>query len=76
MSSFRILFTIGINLFDVIAYVLLRSIKQFHNLLYVQPHIFALESYINDTGLRGFEESRNHEALLYFQRQGYIIYSG
>ena len=30
----------------------------------------------NDTGLRGFEESRNYEALLYFQRQGYIIYSG
>ena len=29
----------------------------------------------NDTGLRGFEESRNYEALLYFQLQGYIVYS-
>ena len=30
----------------------------------------------NDTGLRGFEKSRNYEALLYLQRQGYIILGG
>ncbi len=47
MSSLWGLFTIRINLFNMVAYVLLRGVKQFHNLLYCQPHILTLESHID-----------------------------
>ena len=47
MSSTRVLFAFSINLLDMVANILLRSIKQILHLLHIKPHILALESHIN-----------------------------